>query len=368
MKASKIIFAASLLIISVFALSACSKKDTGGEVPLAEQARPAKIVPVVPAAINVLRSFPGTLESSKKAELAFRVGGQLAQLPVVSGQRVKKGDLLARLDDSDFNNTLEERQARYELAHVQHNQSKKLLKQKLTSQLKSDQAVAELKSAKAALDQARDNLKYTQLLAPFDSIVARVNMENYQAIQAKAPVIQLHDDQNLDIHFNIPESLINQMRQIENPKELQKVCGKVNFSAHPDKIFKACHKEHESVPDSVTRNYEVTFFLERVTDFVILPGMSVSIEIDFSPFIPDNLAQGWLVPVEAVFEQGDEQWVWRVNEDMRAKRTSVTLGNIKGDLLEIRQGVSAEDLVIAAGVSFINEGMLVSPLVKERGL
>jgi len=355
-------------VVSIFLLSACSGSDDTKTTTQAEQPRPAKIVQVIPAGVNTLRSFPGTLESSTKAELAFRVGGQLDQLPIIAGQRVNKGDLLARLDDTDFRNSLDEREARYELAQVQHDQSKKLLKQKLTSQLKYDQSVAELKSAKAALDQARDNLKYTKLLAPFDAIVARVDMENHQAIQAKVPVIQLHDEDKLDIHFNIPESLINQMRRVENPQEVHVVCGVVRFASRPEETYKACHKEHESVPDSVTRNYEVTFSMVDATDFIALPGMSVSIEIDFGPFIPDNLAKGWLVPVEAVFEKEGKQWVWRVNKEGRTQLTEVSIGSIKGDMLEVQQGLSVEDNVVAAGVSFIREAMWVKPLVKERGL
>lgn len=355
-------------LFSLFLLNACTQPDADNNQPKTEQPRPAKIVSVVPAGVNALRSFPGTLESSKKAELAFRVGGQLDKLPVVAGQLVKKGDLLARLDEADYRNALDERQARHELAQVQHDQSKKLLKQKLTSQLKYDQSIAELKSAKAALDQARDNLKYTKLTAPFDGIVGRVSMENHQAIQAKVPVIQLHDEHNLDIHFNIPESLINQMRRVDDPEEIHKVCGSVHFASHPDQTFKACHKEHESVPDTVTRNYEATFSMKDATSFVILPGMSVTIEIDFSPFIPDNLAKGWLVPVEAVFEKNGKQWVWRVDREGRTQLTEVTVGSINGDLLEVQNGLSVEDSVVAAGVSFIRENMWLKPLVKERGL
>ncbi len=97
----------------------------------------------------------------------------------------------------------------FDLAKIQHDQARKLLKKKLSSQLQYDQAAAELKSARAALDHARDNLQYTRLVAPFDGIVARVDAENYQAIQAKVPIIQLQDDERLDIRFsNCPAWII----------------------------------------------------------------------------------------------------------------------------------------------------------------
>ena len=96
--------------------------------------------------------------------------------------------------------------------------------------------------------------------------------------------------------------------------------------------------------------------------------MTASIELDLSAFLPDDSANGLLVPVEAVFGEQGTKWVWRVDAEMRAARTPVEVGRFEGKMLEITDGLSAENRIIAAGVSFIREGMLVKPLVKERGL
>lgn len=356
------------LLLAALVLSGCEESDTESAETQIEKARPAKIVSVVSAGVSMLRSFPGTLEASNKADLAFRVGGQLSELPAQAGLRAKQGDLLARLDDSDYQNTFKERQARFDLARIQHDQARKLLKQQLSSQLQYDQTVAELKSAQAALDQARDNVQYTQLKAPFDGIVARVDVKNHQAIQAKVPLIRLQDIQRLDIRFSVPESLISQLKQVDDPAVIEALCGTVRFSSHSDGAYRACHKEHESVPDSLTRNYSAVFTLEKITHFSTLPGMSASIEIDFSAFLPENSAKGLLVPVEAVFEKGGQQWVWSVDLEMRARQVAVEAGRFEGGKIEIAKGLVISDRVIAAGVSYIREGMLVKPLIKERGL
>ncbi len=368
MHPSRTILISSLLVATLI-LSACDKAATSlAEVPI-ENSRPAKIVPVISAGVSLLRTYPGTIEASKRAELAFRVGGQLSELPAQAGLRVKQGDhLLARLDEAEYRNTFEERQARFDLAKIQHDQASKLLQKKLSSQLKSDQAAAELKSARAALEQARDNLQYTRLAAPFDGIVARVDVENYQAIQAKAPVIQLQDDTQLDIRFSVPESLISQMKRVDDPAIIQSICAITRFAAQSKRPYRACYKEHESLPDPLTRNYSAVFSLEKITDFAALPGMTASIELDLSAFLPDDSANGLLVPVEAVFGEQGTKWVWRVDAEMRAARTPVEVGRFEGKMLEITDGLSAENRIIAAGVSFIREGMLVKPLVKERGL
>ena len=91
-------------------------------------------------------------------------------------------------------------------------------------------------------------------------------------------------------------------------------------------------------------------------------------ELDLSAFLPDDAVKGLLVPVEAVFEQNGKKWVWSVDSEMRAQQILVEVGRFEGDALEILGGLSAESRVIAAGVSYIRKGMLVKPIVKERGL
>lgn len=360
--------ASTLLVSTALMLNACDKSAHDTQEQPVEQARPAKIVPVLSAGVSALRTYPGTLEAYQKAELAFRVEGQLIERPAKPGLRVKKGDELARLDDAVYRNTLDEREARYGLAKIQYDQAVKLLKQKLTSQLKHDQAVAEMKSARAALDQARDNLAYTRLLAPFDGMVARVSVDNHQAIKAKEPIIQLQNDDRLDVHFSVPETLINQLKKVQDPNALDDYCGRVHFSRHPAKSYRACYKEHESVPDALTRNYAAVFTMDEATEFALLPGMTATIALDFSLLLPEGQAKGLLVPLEAVFEKEEQKWVWRVDAEMRAHRVPVKTGRFEGDMLEITEGLGPNDMIIAAGVTYIRENMLVKALVKERGL
>jgi multidrug efflux pump subunit AcrA (membrane-fusion protein) len=120
------IFIASACVCAALLSSACNNTEIATPDAEVESARPAKIVPVLSDGISVLRTFPGTLEATQKADLAFRVGGQLKELPAQAGLAVKEGDRLARLDESDFQNTVKERQARYDLAKVKHDQISKL--------------------------------------------------------------------------------------------------------------------------------------------------------------------------------------------------------------------------------------------------
>ena len=353
--------------VLAFSLAACEQpqQQVQQQAPLV---RPAKIVPLTVNGTSLKRTYPGTLEARQEAELAFRVGGQLLELPALSGGRVKQGDLLAKLDPTDYRNALAERQARFELASTQLEQARTLLQKNLSSQIKFDQANAELKSARAALQQAEDNLRYTELKAPFDGLVARVDIENFQPVQAQKPIISLRSDDRLMIRFSIPESILAQLRRIEDPEVIASICGEVRFVTHPNKTFRACHKKHESVPDPLTRNYTGWAQLDPITEFVVLPGMTATITLDLSPYLAEQSDRALFAPVEAVFSEDGKQWLWRVDEAMRVHRQQVTVGRIEGQQIEITSPIDADSRIVAAGVSFVREGMQVKPIVKQRGL
>lgn len=142
----------------------------------------------------------------------------------------------------------------------------------------------------------------------------------------------------------------------------------MRFASRPGETYQACHKEFESTPDPLTRNYPVVFSLEPLDSFSVLPGMTVSIELDFSRFLSAEARSGLTIPVEALFEDGGKTWVWRVDEEMRARRTAISPGRFEGRRVRVEDGLAHGDLIIAAGVSYVREGMLVKPFVKERGL
>ncbi len=349
-------------------LGACNDQKPVSDQTAEPGERPAKIVALTTGHSGLLRTYPGTLEASQQADLAFRVSGQLIELPVLAGDRVNAGDVLARLDPTDYENTVADRQARFDLAKTQLDQARELLKKNLSSKLGFDQAESEFKSARAALQQARDDLRYTRLLAPFEGVVARVTIENHQPVQAQVPIIQIRTDDELEIQFSVPESVLARLKRIEDPSVIASFCGNVRFAIYPTRTFRACHIEHESIPDPLTRNYAAAFKLDETTDFIVLPGMTATIELDFSAFLADHAAKTLYAPVEAVFSEDGRNWLWVVDADMKARKTPVDVGRITGDSIEIKSELPPETRIIAAGVSYVREGMPVKPFVKQRGL
>ncbi len=360
----KIILKISILILTGFVLAGCDKSASSTQ-EVVELIRPTRIAIAESAAVNMKRVFPATIEASRHSALAFRVSGQLRELPVIAGTAVKKGDVLARLDQADFNNALADRRARYDLARIQFTQIESLLQKKYASQTKLDEARANLKAAAAALATATDNLSYTTLLAPFDGVIGRVDIENFQSVQAQVPVIELQDTHEIDINFSVPEGLLTQL----DPKvDAKSACAEVRFESQSEQSFTACYKKHDSVPDAVTRTYRVVFSMVKPETFRILPGMSASIELDLTGVLlgePSGTAVS--VPLSAVFEKESQTFVWRLNTQMRTELVQVSTLRIIGETILIN-GISSGDRIVTAGVAYIQPDQKVRAIEKERGL
>ena len=169
----------SKLLIPVFLLSLLvSCKDKAPPV-VEEVTRPAKFFTVEAPGTQQKRSFPAEVTASDEAELAFRVSGELVEFPARRGLRVQQGDLLARIDPTDYEAELQHATAQYELAKSQLERVSGLVEKQLISQADFDTRQAEYIVAQSTLKRARNNLDYTRIHAPFDGRVASLMVENF---------------------------------------------------------------------------------------------------------------------------------------------------------------------------------------------
>lgn len=354
----------TLLIINLTACSSDNNETKGKTI------RPAKIIVIGNPLTGAQRTYPGEVEAGDRSEQAFRVGGELVKLPAKAGLKVKQGQLLAQLDPSDFQLRVDEQQARFDLVKVQYERTDKLVKQQLIPRSDFDKAKSNLLTAKADLRLARANLSYTQLHAPFDGVISRVNVKNHENLQQNEIVLIIQTTDNIDITFNLSENIISKLKRgskkIAHPK--------VIFDSYPDKTYETNVKEFDSESDPQTRSYKVTLTMPAPEEFIALPGMSVSVHLDFSQLVETNSTM-ITIPVEAVFSPEDKKlktrthMVWQVNPDtMQAHGTEVNIGQINSQGIEIVSGLQSGDQIITAGVNFIKEGQTIKPWIKESGL
>jgi RND family efflux transporter MFP subunit len=364
------IFSLILTVFLLATLTACSRPEPP---PPPEVARPAKFFTVEGPNALLIRSFPGEVRASDEADLAFRVNGRLIEFPANRGVLVKQGDLLARLDPADYEAAVNQAQAEYNLAKAQFARAAELIDRKLISQADYDKRFAMMQVNQSDLVRAQNNLDYTWLFAPFDGVVARRLAENFENVVAGQVVMIVQTAEMIDVSVDIPESIIARVERTRADRETRPV--QVRFGSIPDRTFEAQYKEHESNADAATLTFRVTFSLPVPEGLNVLPGMSATIIADLSDLFADETADMTLVPIEAVFSAEEEpleaeyRQVWVVNpETMRAGRRDVRVGKLSGDKIAIVEGLEEGELIVAAGVNGVVEGMLLREMQRERGL
>jgi len=361
----------SSLLKSVFvfmgAITALAGCNTEQPTVKENYAPVVKIVNVNALSRGSIRQFPAQVEPNKDSHLAFRVSGELTEFAVKSGNQVKRGQLLAKLDDRDFNIQLNDRKARHSLAKSQFERTKQLLERKLASQSQFDEAQANLLVAQANLNSAKTALEYTSLYAPYDGVIAKVYAENLQNVQAQQVILNMQNVDSVDVSIQLPERLVAiiDKKTVYSPT--------VIFDSLPDKKFKVKVKEWDAQADAATRTFKVVFTLDLTEKDNILPGMSGTLFADLAIVTKQDYSQV-VVPVSAVFAADDKQseqqerFVWVVNDAMKVTYRAVEVGSLSGQGIIIKSGLNGDERIVGAGAHYLSEGDVVRAWSRERGL
>jgi RND family efflux transporter MFP subunit len=355
----------AIALTSIFTIAPMIQaEEVDVSVNEADIIRPVKLMQVGNSAAHSNKTFPAKVAANQQVDLAFRINGKLTHLDLLAGQQIQKGDLLAQLDDRDAKNALLNAQANHQLAQVNFARKEKLLAKRQIPTSDFDSAKAELQSTLATLNSAKDQLSYTTLRAPFSGIVAKVYIENYQMLQASQVVVTLQDKKQFDITFNVPESYLFNMKNLNLKKNQEEYSIKFNGC---DNYFQATFKEMNTIINNGSQTYQIVLSFTPPANLSILPGMSVNVSVNEST----NTLPKPILPLTAIVhdEQTQQDYVWVYQAQTQTlKKSVVVLGDIRTEGTEILSGLTIGDQVVAAGAHAIESEMKVSPLHWERGV
>jgi RND family efflux transporter MFP subunit len=351
-------------LLGVSALAGC-----GGEVAVTqvEASRPVKLFVVEGGAVDAVRTFPGKVDASQRAELAFRVPGQLQEIPVKEGDLVEEGQVLARLDPADYKLVLEDRQATYDKTSRNFSRAKELVADGTISRLDFDRMEAEFRSASAALSQAQKDLEYTVLVSPFRGRIAQRDVENFEEVAARQTVIWLQNIDQLDVVINLPESVVRSVRGGVKKETVggvghtePAVRARVQFEGRGDQTFELTPKEIATKADAQTQTYRATFTMAAPTRFTVLPGMTATVMLDLTELVSQDSVK-W-VPERAVqADSGLNPRVWVLDPaTMTVTSHEVAIGRMSGGMIEVSDGLAGGEEIVAVGAPYLAEGMAVT--------
>lgn len=355
----------ALLALSQLTLTGCGSDS---ETVQAEISRPARIIEVAGAAASGERSFPARIAASQRADLSFRIAGRVAELLVQEGDTVEAGTLLARLDATDVNLVLEDRQARYDNAKRNFDRAKDLIQGSNISKLDYDRVETLFKTATTDLDKARQDIEYTRMRAPFAGSVSRRYVEQHEEVSAKQTVFSLQDVSQLKVQFDISETLVRTLSAEASTPEGRRpqVSAYAEFDDVAGERFPLTFKEVTTEADPQTQTYEVTFVMDRPRNFRVLPGMTATVKLTLGN--PVTVAGSHWIPASAVTaDTALQPLVWVVDPaTSRVRGRTVEVGSMEGGLLEVLDGLEPGDRIVAQGAAFLAEDMKVHPMPESE--
>ena len=351
------------------ALGVATLAGCGGEPPELPPpaSRPVKIFTVEGGSGDAVRTFPGRIDATQRAELAFRVGGQLEELLIKEGDLVQAGQVLARLDPTDYKITLEDRRATFDNAQRNFERGKELIVDGNISRLDFDRMEADFRTASAALNAAQQDLEYTVLTAPFTGRIARRNVENFEEVLARQTIIWLQNIDELDVIIDLPESVVRSVRgdqrRDQSARDMEApstVRAWAQFEGRSDDRFALQPKEIATKADDQTQTFRTTFTMDAPTEFMALPGMTVNVVMDLTAAVSKDAVR-W-VPARAVqADSGLEPRVWILDPDsMTVSSRKVTVGRMSGRSIQVTDGLDGGEEIVSVGAPYLAEGMRVT--------
>jgi RND family efflux transporter MFP subunit len=342
-----------LLPVAVM-LAACSKKE-----PPPEPVRPVLSVQVEALSEENLGRFAGSIQARYESNTGFRVGGRIASRNVDVGAEVEKGTLLATLDPSDQQNQL--RSAQGDLAKIQAQlinaqanarRQQALFDRGVGAQAQLDVANTDLKTTQASLDQARaavnqskDQLGYTELRADHRAVVTAWNAEAGQVVTAGQQVVTLAQPDIKEAVIDLPDTLVDQI-----PSD---VVFSVAAQLDPSINTTAIIREIEPQAQSATRTRRARLTLADTPDgFRLGTAISVTLSSAIKPRIE--------LPVTALQEVDGKARIWVIDtQNKTVSPRDVTVVSRTDSSVVLAGGVKNGERVVSAGVNSLKPGQSV---------
>jgi RND family efflux transporter MFP subunit len=295
-----------------------------------------------------LISTTGNLSAKRYVNLDAQVGGIVTAIYFESGQQVKAGDALVKIDDTPELAQLKGAKASLELATANLKRKQDLQQRNMVAQSDIDQSTEEVEAAQAEVDRIQDLITHKLLKAPFDGVLGLKKLETGAFVSMGAPIIELSNNSEMILHFFVPERFLPLLQT-----------GKVitfTLDSFPGESFTATITAKANRLTKNSRALEVEALAENPGG-KLLPGMFSSIQIPVGEaeqtIVVPKLAIVYSLYGDSVFVVTDNKGVQQVNQHQ------VKLGAVRDGLVRVIDGLKPGDEVVIAGQGKLKDGMVV---------
>lgn len=354
----------TVLVFLALVISLTGCRPAEETVPAPAPIRPVRVVAaeLLPGGENV--TLTGTVQAQDEVGLAFRVGGQLLERSVNVGDRVRAGQVVARLDAADARHALDAARAKLASAMARLTEARNtvaryepLLPRGFVSRVQFDRAVegreaaqAQVNAAQAQVATAENTLSYTNLVADGPGTVTARGAEPGEVVAAGRMVVQLARQGGRDAVFDVPAPV----------KDRADAATPVEVVLSTDPRVRATGRVREVSPqaDPVTRTFRVRVGLER-------PPAAMRLGSTVTGSIHLGGTAGIQLPAAALTTAQGQPAVWVLGPDQRVQLRNIEVLRYELDRVLVSQGLDAGELVVTAGVQTLRPGQQVRLLGQE---
>jgi RND family efflux transporter MFP subunit len=279
------------------------------------------------------------------------VSGRLTSVNLVEGSNVTKGQVLAKIDPVPFQRQVDESLIRHEDASRNLDRIKEIFNKKVASQLELDNALSSFTLTKIELENAKQDLSYCTIKAPFDAVIGKRYIENNSYIRAGDTIANLQDRSQLYFSFEVPERTMTANAGNRDVKATAFILGQ------EEKVFDIHYVEHQTTPDPVSQTYGLTFAIDAEETNLFYPGSRAMVKIERMA----RTEQALIIPINAlVGDKAKGFYLWRFDQAKEeVEKVNVEVSALLNDQFAIVSGVNLGDKVVSAAVNQMHENLKV---------
>ena len=297
---------------------------------------------------SAVKNFSGVVKENSTVSLSFRTPGQISRILVKEGSRVRRGQLVATLDTKDYQLQVDAAQTQYDQLKNEVERLRKLHEINGLPGNDFEKATSGLKQLSIQLQNAKNQLSYTQLTAPVDGTIQKVNFEEAEMVSAGLPVMDLIDTRSMEVEVNMPDDVY---RLLANTTEAYCLAAGQRYTLHKKSVLAKADANQ-------------LFTVKYAIDGQLSAGVNVDVYIEIGG---SETLSGLSIPAHAIFEDGGKPYVWVVEKGDVVKRHAIELSGVDSEgMAVVVSGISANDRVVKAGVKALHEGDKVKVVTQHN--
>jgi membrane fusion protein, multidrug efflux system len=341
------------LLIATPALIALTGCGASAQNPMARKAAegPAAVTvqtaTVHAGAIQARHAATTTLEAEREARVVAEVGGIVVEVLAEEGDRVRQGQLLARLDPDRARLEVLRAEATVARLENEYRRNQTLFERKLVSRELFERSRFDFETQRAALELERLRLRKTDIVAPFDGVVTERLVKQGQLLETHRAAFVVADFNRLQAVLHVPERLSLNLREGQAARLSFDALDGLSVTAAVARVSPRVDRSSGTVP--------VTILIDN-RDGRLRPGLFSRAEV-----LIDSVDMATLLPRHALLPQDGRMAIFVVTEG-RAERRQVEVGHSEGDLVQILSGVEPGAEVVVLGHTSLTDGMRVEAL------